>query len=237
MLLIMITMNMNDIENISAKSSVYYIQFDENDSYDISKKEDLEPNCLNDIYGSPLKHYWFYEKSYDKSTDNYYVYQCEICKCRKYVRTKNVIKSKKIKKVKIADRYAKDRRETSYKKIVKSYKQLKKLKKYIRKNFNSSSKYLKVLKKYTKKYFKKKTLIFAVDTVDETFCTSDLKMLNKEKNKLIINIDKVNMDKEMVIYYPPMVKYYSSAYFINLSKSDIKKIKKVKIKYNAFYTK
>lgn len=54
----------------------------------------------------------------------------------------------------------KNNKRKAYSKIVRSYKQLEQLKKYVKKNFVKKKKYINALNKYKKSFFKKKALVF-----------------------------------------------------------------------------
>ena len=71
-------------------------------------------------------------------------------------------KAYKYKHVEVDGTFCKNLSKHSYKKIIKSYGQLKSVKKYVKKNYNNPKKYLRILNKYNKKYFKKNALIFVL---------------------------------------------------------------------------
>ena len=64
-------------------------------------------------------------------------------------------KAYKYKNNNISGTFSENITKNSYKKIVRSYSQLKELKKYVKNNYNQPKKYLRKLNKYNKKYFKK----------------------------------------------------------------------------------
>jgi hypothetical protein len=118
-----------------------------------------------------------------------------------------------------------------YRKIIKSYNDLKKTKNYVKNNFNSPKKYIKELNKYNKKFFKKNALIFVTDNVDVNHSTYNLSSVEKGTDRLIVNVNK-NITLEPGMSTTTVVKYRTDSYLISVKKSKIKKIKKVKIVYN-----
>lgn len=127
--------------------------------------------------------------------------------------------------------FSEDLTKNSYKKIVTSYSQLNKLKKYIKKNYNNPKKYLHILNKYNKKYFKKNALIFATENVDMNSKEYMFSSLEKKNNKLIINVG-INYTLPEGLYTTTVIRYSANTYFINIKKSKLKNIKKVKFKYS-----
>ena len=114
-----------------------------------------------------------------------------------------------------------------YRKIIKSYKQLKKTKKYLKKNFKNPKKYLKMLKKYDKKYFKENAIILVTENVDMKTTKYEFSSLEKEDNKLVVNVDKTLVN----ILTTTEIQYYANTYLIGVKKSKIKDVKKVKVVY------
>lgn len=124
----------------------------------------------------------------------------------------------------------KNRTKKSYKKIVKSYEQLEKLKKYVKNNYNSPDKYLKQLKKYNKKFFKKNTLIFVTECNDVNAKKYKISSIEKKNNKVYVNIDckieNVNGKKTIA-----SIIYGTNTYLIKAKKSNVKDVKKIKVIY------
>ncbi len=137
----------------------------------------------------------------------------------------------KCKTMSVSGNYSKDISKNSYKKIISSYKQLEKVKKYVKKNYNYSKKYLKKLNKYNKKFFKKNALIFVTENVDVNAKTYTMSSLEKKDDKLLINIDRRNTLKEGQ-YTTEEIQYCANTYFISVKNLSIKKTKKIKVVYN-----
>lgn len=100
------------------------------------------------------------------------------------------------KTINVSGKYSDTNNKNSYKKIIRSYKDLAKLKKYIKKNYNNPKKYIKKLNKYKKSYFKKKVLIFATENIDLNFLSYKLLFITKKDEKIILNVKKRNLLKE-----------------------------------------
>ena len=64
-------------------------------------------------------------------------------------------KSYKCRNLNVSGNFSKNDNKQSYRRVVTSYKQLNKLKKSVKKNYNKPKKYLKILNKYNRKYFRK----------------------------------------------------------------------------------
>lgn len=139
--------------------------------------------------------------------------------------------SYKYKNINVSGTFCEDLTKNSYKKIVTSYSQLNKLKKYIKKNYNNPKKYLRILNKYNKKYFKKNVLVFATENVDMNSKEYIFSSLEKKNNKLIMNIG-INYTLQEGLYTTTVIRYSANTYFINIKKSKLKNIKKVKFKYS-----
>ena len=143
---------------------------------------------------------------------------------------KNKIKSYKSKNISVPGIYSKKIGQNSYKKIISSYKQLEKVKKYVNKNYNSPQKYLKNLNKYSKSFFDKNVLIFVTENVDMNAKTYKMSSLQKNDNTVFVNVKRRSTLKEgqaIATYIKP----YANTYFISLKKSSVKKIKKIKVVY------
>ncbi len=121
--------------------------------------------------------------------------------------------------------------KNSHKKIVTSYSELQKLKKYIKKNYNKPKKYLRILNTYSRGYFKKNLLVFATENVDMNSKEYIFSFLAKEDKKLIVNIG-INYTLKDGMYTTTVIRYSANTYFINIKKSKLKNIKKVKFKYS-----
>ena len=119
------------------------------------------------------------------------------------------------KKISVSGKYSDTNNKNSYKKIIRSYKDLVKLKKYIKKNYNNPKKYIKKLNKYKKSYFKKKALIFAT----------------KKDKKVTLNVEKRDLLEEGQ-YKTAVVIYGANTYIIESKKSKLKNVKKVKVTYD-----
>lgn len=140
-------------------------------------------------------------------------------------------KAYKYKNTNISETFSKDITKNSYKKIVTSYSQLKKLKKYVKGNYNKPKKYLRILNKYNKRYFKKNALVFATGNVDMNSKEYIFSSLEKKSNKIIVNIG-INYTLKEGMYTTTEIRYSANTYFINIKKSKLKNIKKVKFKYS-----
>ena len=139
----------------------------------------------------------------------------------------NVFKSKTM----YVEGYAiKNNPDKSYRKIIRSYKKLTKLKSYIKKNYNSPKKYLKELKKYNKKYFKKNALVFVTKNNDMNSKTYELLSVNRKNNKIIISVSR-DLEIKEGVSTPAVIRYGANTYFISVKQSKIKKAKKVKVVY------
>lgn len=135
------------------------------------------------------------------------------------------------KTISVSGKYSDTNNKNSYKKIIRSYKELVKLKKYIKKNYNNSKKYIKKLNKYKKSYFKKKVLIFATENVNLNSTSYRLLSITKKNNNIVLNVEKKNLLKEGE-YAIDVVIYGANTYIIEAKKSKFKKIKKVKVTYD-----
>lgn len=135
------------------------------------------------------------------------------------------------KTISVSGKYSDTNNKNSYKKIIRSYKELVKLKKYIKKNYNNSKKYIKKLNKYKKSYFKKNVLIFATENVDTNFLSYKLLSITKKDEKIILNVEKRNLLKEGQ-YKNTVVIYGANTYIIEAKKSKLKDVKKVKVTYD-----
>ncbi len=135
------------------------------------------------------------------------------------------------KTISVSGKYSDTNNNNSYKKIIRSYKDLLKLKRYIKKNYNAPKKYIKKLNKYKKSYFKKKVLIFATENVDLNFLSYKLLSITKKDEKIILNVEKRNLLKEGE-HKTTMVIYGANTYMIEAKKSKLKNVKKVKITYD-----
>ena len=100
------------------------------------------------------------------------------------------------KKISVSGKYSDTNNKNSYKKIIRSYKDLVKLKKYIKKNYNNPKKYIKKLNKYKKSYFKKKALIFATENIDLNFFSYKLLSITKKDKKVTLNVEKRDLLEE-----------------------------------------
>lgn len=135
------------------------------------------------------------------------------------------------KTISISGKYSDTNNKNSYKKIIKSYKELVKLKKYIKKNYNHSKKYIKKLNKYKKSYFKKNVLIFTTENVNLNSTSYSLLSITKKNNNIVLNVEKKNLLKEGEGAICVVV-YGANTYIIEAKKSKLEKIKKVKVTYD-----
>lgn len=87
--------------------------------------------------------------------------------------------------ISVSGKYSDTISNNSKKKIIRTYKDLKKLKKYIKRNYNNPNKYLKKLKKYKKAYFKKKSLVFVTVNIDMNSKAYKFMSVNKKKRLYI----------------------------------------------------
>lgn len=112
--------------------------------------------------------------------------------------------------------------------IVRTYKELKKLKKKIKKVYNDPTTDLKALSQYKKSFFKKNALVFAsVQYFSPNYIS---KLTNVTLNHKTI---KLNIDEKWALgdgYGSDMIVYTYKSYFIKIKKSKIPKAKKVKVK-------
>ncbi len=135
------------------------------------------------------------------------------------------------KTISVSERYSGTTDKNSYKKIVKSYKDLVKLKKYIRKNYNHSKKYIKELNKYKKSYFKKKGLIFATENIDLNHLQYKLLSIAKKDGAINLNVEKRDLLKEGQSK-TTVVLYGADTYIIEADQSKLKNVRKVKVTYH-----
>lgn len=135
------------------------------------------------------------------------------------------------KTINVSDKYSDTNNKNSYKKIIRSYKDLAKLKQYIKKNYNNPKKYIKKLNKYKKSYFKKKVLIFATENIDLNFLSYKLLSITKKDEKIILNVKKRNLLKEGQSKNTVVI-YGANTYIIESKKSKLKNVKKVKVTYD-----
>ena len=135
------------------------------------------------------------------------------------------------KKISVSGKYSDTNNKNSYKKIIRSYKDLVKLKKYIKKNYNNPKKYIKKLNKYKKSYFKKKALIFATENIDLNFFSYKLLSITKKDKKVTLNVEKRDLLEEGQ-YKTAVVIYGANTYIIESKKSKLKNVKKVKVTYD-----
>lgn len=114
--------------------------------------------------------------------------------------------------------------------IIRSYKQLKALKKKIKNKYWHSKEQLKKLKKYNKKFFKKNALCYAAVLYDG-YATTELSEVVKCKNKLkmYINIDWFKFSGITTCD----VKNNYDTFLLEVKKKDIKGIKKIKVIRNV----
>jgi hypothetical protein len=135
------------------------------------------------------------------------------------------------KKISVSGKYSDTSDKDSYKKIIKSYKDLVKLEKYINKNYNNPKKYLKKLNKYTKSYFKKNSLVFVTENVDVNFIKYKLSSVTIDNNKLKLTINRIDTLKSGC-GKTDVVIYEANTYIIEAKKSKLKNVEKVKVKYD-----
>ena len=135
------------------------------------------------------------------------------------------------KTISVSGRYSNTNDKDSHKKIIRSYRDLVKLKKYIKKNYNNSKKYIKKLNKYKKSYFKKNVLIFATENVDTNFLSYKLLSITKKDEKIILNVEKRDLLKEGQGAIGVII-YGANTYIIEAKKSKLKDVKKVKVTYD-----
>lgn len=135
------------------------------------------------------------------------------------------------KTISVSGEYSDTNNKNSYKKIIRSYRDLVKLKKYIKKNYNNPKKYIKKLNKYKKSYFKKNVLIFATENIDLNFLSYKLISITKKDEKIFLNVEKRDLLKEGQCKIAVVI-YGANTYIIKSKKSKLKKVKKVKIKYD-----
>lgn len=132
------------------------------------------------------------------------------------------------KTISVSDKYSDTNNKNSYKKIIRSYKDLVKLRKYIKKNYNRPKQYLKKLNKYKKSYFKKKAIVFATENVDLNSKSYKCVSVVKENEKLNLNVERLNLLKEGQSTTCEIV-YGAKTYILEVRKKKIKNIKKVRI--------
>jgi hypothetical protein len=135
------------------------------------------------------------------------------------------------KTISVSEKYSDTKSQNSYKKIIRTYKDLVKLKKYIKKNYNSPKKYLNKLNKYKKSYFKKKALVFVTENVDMNSKSYKFVSAVKENGKLNFNIERLSLLKEGQSTTCEVI-YGAKTYILEVKKTKIKKIKKVRIVYH-----
>lgn len=134
------------------------------------------------------------------------------------------------KTISVTGKYSDKVNNKSHKKIVRSYKDLEKLKKYIKKNYNNPTKYTKKLKKYKKSYFKKNALIFVTENVDMNQLSYKLLKLTKNNDKFVINVEKRDLLKDGY-KKTAVVIYGANTHIVEAKKSKLKNVKKVKVTY------
>ena len=134
------------------------------------------------------------------------------------------------KTISVTGKYSDKVNNKSHKKIVRSYKDLEKLKKYIKKNYNNPTQYTKKLKKYKKSYFKKNALIFVTENVDMNQLSYKLLKLTKNNDKFVINVEKRDLLKDGY-KKTAVVIYGANTYIVEAKKSKLKNVKKVKVTY------
>ena len=128
-------------------------------------------------------------------------------------------------------RFGEDATKKSFKKIVRSYKELQILKKQIKKKYKNPKKYLKQLNKYKKSYFRKYALVFVTDTVDVNHRSYELIGVEKNNSKIVLSINKYYNVPEGLMITCNIIDS-SQTYFLKIRKSKIKKVKSIKIKYS-----
>lgn len=139
-------------------------------------------------------------------------------------------KSYKCRNLNVSGNFSKNDNKQSYRRVVTSYKQLNKLKKSVKKNYNKPKKYLKILNKYNRKYFRKNALVFVTEDVDMNCKEYKFSTLEKKKNKLIVNVG-IKYTLPEGFHTTTDIHYAANTYFINIKKLNIKAIKKTKVKY------
>ena len=135
------------------------------------------------------------------------------------------------KTISISGKYSDTKDKSSYKKIIKSYKDLEKLKKHIKKNYNHPKKYIKKLNKYKKSYFKKKGLIFATENIDLNLLQYKLLSITKKDGTINLHVEKRDLLKAGQAKTTVVI-YGANTYMIELKKSKLKNVKKVKVTYD-----
>lgn len=133
--------------------------------------------------------------------------------------------------ISVSGKYSNTNDKDSHKKIIRSYKDLAKLKKYIKKNYNNSKKYIKKLNKYKKSFFKKNVLIFATENVNLNSTSYRLLSITKKKNNIILNVEKKNLLKEGQGAITVVI-YGANTYIIEAKKTKLNDVKKVKVTYD-----
>lgn len=133
--------------------------------------------------------------------------------------------------IRVSGKYSDTKSQNRYKKIIRTYKELTRLKKYIRKNYKYPKKYLKKLNKYKKSYFKKKALVFATENVDVNIYSYKLISATIENKKINLNIEKKCTLKEGQSA-ACVVRYSARTYILNVKKSKLKDVNKIRIIHN-----
>lgn len=130
--------------------------------------------------------------------------------------------------ISVSEKYSDTKSQNSYKKVIATYKDLVKLKKYIKKNYNYPQKYLNKLNKYKKSYFKKKALVFVTENVDLNSKSYKFVSVVKKNQKLNLIIERRNLLKEGQKTTCVIV-YGAKTYILEVKKNRLKNIKKVRI--------
>lgn len=121
-----------------------------------------------------------------------------------------------------------------HKKIIRTYKQLKELKKYIKNTYPNYRKQLRALKKYDKKYFKKNVLVYTTEVVDRNAKDYELNSLEKQGNKLKVNIDEVYLLEPGMATTCEM-EYCTKTFIIGMKKAKMRNVKSIKVKINSMF--
>lgn len=134
--------------------------------------------------------------------------------------------------VSVSNSFYKTKKNEVYKKIVRNINELNKLKKHIKNYYKKPNKYIKKLNRYKKSYFKNNALVFVSDKRNVNAISYKLKGVSVKKNKLTLNVKQTSQLKDGG-YITANVIYGSNSYFVNLKKSSIKNVSKIKIKYKT----
>lgn len=121
-----------------------------------------------------------------------------------------------------------------YKKIIRTYDELIQLKKYIRKNYYNPGRYLHKLKVYDRAFFKRKSLVFSSVTLDRQGYIYRFKNISVKGRTVGVNVERIT-NRQLGCCFEDELIWYSYTYIIEMKKSDVSKLKRIKINIKPVY--